>query len=319
MDGHSFLNIMKGARKSKQRQKLLQFFPRTRKHDLVLCSGTTMGTVREVKSYLIKLIELFGTVVQDSAMQKDGFHDQGYHNWLYYSGNLSQHNVRVFRPGEENASVLTMNSIGDFSKDRPPFLSRYLPVRIADGSFDAGYFRTVYRRDMTHGYFLDEGGWVIPALHQWDRIRPAFVDGGDWLQSTLLFPTKRAVDDQVHTRRSEWCEWVDGCTWCPNGIYGCLRPVTHVVRHANGQEVRSSPSKCTPVSFDVGGLCSDVAVKVEDNIIPPNTYVAECANRPHCVESYRRHEEAAARGLNVSENLEAIISGRGWDAAYSHT
>jgi hypothetical protein len=39
-----------------------------------------------------------------------------------------------------------------------------------DVNENAGPFRTVFRRDKTHGYFLDEEGFVIPVLHQLDRI-----------------------------------------------------------------------------------------------------------------------------------------------------
>jgi hypothetical protein len=58
---------------------LRNFFAKTKMLDLVLCSGTTMGTGRAIRSYLQGMVKLFKEL--NYFPEKSKGIDQGYHNW----------------------------------------------------------------------------------------------------------------------------------------------------------------------------------------------------------------------------------------------
>jgi hypothetical protein len=106
-------------------------------------------------------------------------------------------------------------------------------------------------------------------------------------------------------RYDEWCEWVDGCTWCPNGNTGCFKPHRHVQRvpAAGGGSafVYSSSAKCMPVAFEVSGLCQGVAVA---GAVPNMAEVyfnsnKSCAEHPSCKPAYNRYKLAQKKGLQI--------------------
>jgi hypothetical protein len=124
IDTHSYLNLFNAVNNASVQADRARWFAQASMDSLVLCSGTTMGTIDAVKVYLAAMAALFHALDEFSNSGVD----QGYHNWVYYSRRwLDNVATRVFRPGEPLAPVLTMNSISDFSKARAPFPEYPLP------------------------------------------------------------------------------------------------------------------------------------------------------------------------------------------------
>jgi hypothetical protein len=121
----------------------------------VICSGSTLGSHAGVVRYVTRMLEEFDEM---DCIRKDpsaGPSDQGYHNYLYYSGEFGK--VRVYPQGEG-----PVNTIGAMNGYRVP----------ADQKGPLGSYWGA--RD-DEGYVINWDGRRSPAVHQWDRFHDELV------------------------------------------------------------------------------------------------------------------------------------------------
>jgi hypothetical protein len=75
-----------------------------------ICSGATMGTVRGMRAYLNTFLEVLeqqlqtGTEAQKQNCRHPGV-DQGLHNYVVYSGKLSDLSIMILANGEWREDV----------------------------------------------------------------------------------------------------------------------------------------------------------------------------------------------------------------------
>jgi hypothetical protein len=78
IDSHSYVNLFNFINNRTLHAEKEKWFAESSMDDLVLCSGTTMGTADAVTKYLNAMTTLFSTMPEFS----NGGVDQGYHNWV---------------------------------------------------------------------------------------------------------------------------------------------------------------------------------------------------------------------------------------------
>ena len=117
--------------------------------------------------------------------------------------------------------------------------------------------------------------------------------------------------------RSEWCEWIDGCTWCPNGIGGCLQPHLFVSKSTGGFTY-SHRRRCAPVRYALGMLCAGHEGYVTKEALAKGTsagidkiFSEKCEEISFCKAPYARFAQAKGMGLDVVAQVGDVIWGTG--------
>mmetsp|Transcript_22122 Transcript_22122/g.22296 ORF Transcript_22122/g.22296 Transcript_22122/m.22296 type:complete len:435 (-) Transcript_22122:157-1461(-) len=132
-------------------------------HNTVSCSGVSMGTRDAilVYSYLMTLQTLPKIRLMPNATAKDfqrcispGM-DQGFHNWMIYSGMLNRYmDVRIFQQGEG-----PVNTVGGFFGD-----NKRLKFTLEEWGIIKG--------KAPNAYIANWNGDRSPVIHQLDRFLP---------------------------------------------------------------------------------------------------------------------------------------------------
>ncbi len=108
------------------------------KHELIICSGTTLGSVEWMDRYLGAMCDQIGKFISDGRKMDIG-DDQAFHNYLYYSGQLSGALLGL----QGYSEVQTLHYEKRFNFDRSCRL-------------------------------LNRDGSIVPVIHQYDRFPQFF-------------------------------------------------------------------------------------------------------------------------------------------------
>mmetsp|Transcript_30004 Transcript_30004/g.92785 ORF Transcript_30004/g.92785 Transcript_30004/m.92785 type:complete len:522 (+) Transcript_30004:99-1664(+) len=132
-------------------------------NESVACSGSTMGSVPALKKYVERMVAQMDASQCSAAGFGDS--DQGYHNYLYHTGELDKlSGVRVHLH-EQGDGVI--NTIGAMNGYRVPAHMK-------------GPLDTKWKIRDPEGYILNNDGTRSPVVHQWDRFYKEvfrFIDG----------------------------------------------------------------------------------------------------------------------------------------------
>lgn len=129
----------------------------------VICSGSTLGTYDGISHYVRRMLKEFDDMNCFHKKPSAGASDQGYHNYLYYSGQLGR--VKVYPQGYG-----PVNTIGAMNGHRVP----------ADKKGPLGTF---WRARDEDGYVINWDGRRSPVVHQWDRFHDELVG---WVDSHVF-------------------------------------------------------------------------------------------------------------------------------------
>jgi hypothetical protein len=129
----------------------------------VICSGSTLGTYDGTRHYVSRMIKEFDDMNCFHKKPSAGPTDQGYHNYLYYSGQLGK--VKVYPQGHG-----PVNTIGAMNGRRVP----------ADKKGPLGAF---WKARDKEGYVINWDGTRSPVVHQWDRFHDELVE---WVDSHVF-------------------------------------------------------------------------------------------------------------------------------------
>lgn len=136
----------------------------------VLCAGVTMGTRDAMLVYNYFMIQQLnaknrGIIRAENSTSPDNCvspgMDQGFHNWLIYSGQLESFmNVKIFQQGEG-----PVNTVGSLIGRHSLFNFTFEDLKVLRGN-------------SPHRYFHNWNGDVSPVVHQYDRLPLTEVPGG---------------------------------------------------------------------------------------------------------------------------------------------
>lgn len=138
------------------------------KSNTISCSGISMGTAEAIMIYAFLLTEQLkpsvrygGSFLSDMHLNHDRCHaslgiDQGFHNYLVYSGQLSRYlNVRVYQQGEGPA-----NTIGGYFG---PSNTNQMNLTLRE--------MNILKGEEPNAMFYNFNGEASPIVHQFDRFR----------------------------------------------------------------------------------------------------------------------------------------------------
>lgn len=152
--------------------------PKTYANRSVVCSGSTMGTRDALFKYTERMIAEFDRMKCHMTPARTES-DQGYHNYLYDTGELGKlNNVRVIHHEQGRGGIV--NTIGAMNGFRVP--------KHMKGPLD-----TFWKIRDNEGYVLEYDGTRSAVVHQWDRFHPELVKFIDMLVSKYDHSKKRAT------------------------------------------------------------------------------------------------------------------------------
>ena len=130
----------------------------------VLCSGSTLGSYDAIHYYVRTMLSSMDEV---KCWLKGIESDQGYQNYLFYSGkfNVTGGTTTAFRQGTG-----VVNTIGAMNGHRVP--------KDQKGPLD-----TFWKARDSDGYIINRDGSRSACVHQWDRW---YKDLNRWVDSTLF-------------------------------------------------------------------------------------------------------------------------------------
>jgi hypothetical protein len=127
------------------------------KNELVICSGSTLGSLSAMHHYVPTMLRTMDRV---KCWLKNIESDQGYQNYLFYNGhfNTALGNATLFKQGED-----VVNTIGAMNGARVPENKK-------------GPLDTFWKIRDTEGYILNNNGEKSYTVHQWDRWEDSLKD-----------------------------------------------------------------------------------------------------------------------------------------------